>query len=176
MNLPNALSLLRLCLVPVFAWVYFLPQPNAHLWAALVYAVAFATDVADGYIARRFDLITKLGRILDPLADKLMTFTVITCVAVDGILPFWAVVVFFCKEAAMGLGGLYLYRQIKDMPSSNWLGKASTGVFFVVLAILVLFPVPRNWAVGLITLALALAVAALLRYAAQCFHLVKESP
>ena len=76
----------------------------------------------------------------------------------------------------MGLGGLYLYRQIKDMPPSNWLGKASTGVFFVVLAILVLFPVPRPWATGLITLALALAVAALLRYAAQCFHLVKETP
>ena len=76
----------------------------------------------------------------------------------------------------MGLGGLYLYRQIKDMPPSNWLGKASTGVFFVVLAILVLFPVPRPWATALITLALALAVAALLRYAAQCFHLVKETP
>ncbi len=174
MNLPNALSLLRLCLVPVFAWVYFLPQPDAHLWAALVYAAAFATDVADGYIARRFSLITKLGRILDPLADKLMTFTVITCIAADGILPFWAVAVFFCKEAAMGLGGLYLYRQIRDMPPSNWLGKSSTGVFFVVLALLVLFPVPRPWAVGLITLALALAIAALLRYAAQCFQLVRK--
>ena len=125
MNLPNTLSLIRLCLVPVFAWAYFLPQPNAHLWAALVYAAAFVTDIADGYIARRFDLVTKLGRILDPLADKLMTLTVITCVTADGILPIWAVVVFFCKEAAMGLGGLYLYRQIKDMPPSNWLGKTS---------------------------------------------------
>ncbi|WP_251449158.1 CDP-alcohol phosphatidyltransferase family protein [Vermiculatibacterium agrestimuris] len=176
MNLPNTLSLIRLCLVPVFAWAYFLPQPNAHLWAALVYAAAFVTDIADGYIARRFDLVTKLGRILDPLADKLMTLTVITCVTADGILPIWAVVVFFCKEAAMGLGGLYLYRQIKDMPPSNWLGKTSTGVFFVVLGILVLFPISRPWATGLITLALALAVGALLRYAVQCFHLVKETP
>lgn len=176
MNLPNTLSLIRLCLVPVFVWAYFLPQPNAHLLAAIIYAAAFVTDIADGYIARRFDLVTKLGRILDPLADKLMTLAAITCVTVDGIVPMWAVVVFFCKEATMGLGGLYLYRQIKDMPPSNWLGKASTGVFFVVLAILVLFPVPRPWATGLITLALALAVAALLRYAAQCFHLVKETP
>ncbi len=176
MNLPNTLSLIRLCLVPVFVWAYFLPQPNAHLLAAIIYAAAFVTDIADGYIARRFDLVTKLGRILDPLADKLMTLAAITCVTVDGIVPMWAVVVFFCKEATMGLGGLYLYRQIKDMPPSNWLGKASTGVFFVVLAILVLFPVPRPWATALITLALALAVAALLRYAAQCFHLVKETP
>ena len=80
MNLPNRLSLLRLCLVPVFAVVFFSPDPNSHSWAALIYAVAFATDIADGYIARRFDMITKLGRILDPLADKLMTFTVIICV------------------------------------------------------------------------------------------------
>lgn len=166
MNLPNALSLFRLCLVPVFAGAFFSPAPNAHLWAAGVYALAFLTDILDGYIARKYDMVTLLGRVLDPLADKLMTFTVIICVCVDSVIPLWAVVVFFCKEAVMGLGGLMLYRRTHDMIPSNALGKASTGVFFVVLAVLVLFPIPRPWATALITLALALTVAALLRYAA----------
>jgi len=165
MNLPNALSLFRLCLVPVFAGAFFSGSPNAHLWAAGVYALAFVTDIADGYIARKFDMITKLGRILDPLADKLMTFTVIICVCLDAVIPVWAVVVFFCKEALMGVGGLALYRRTHDMPPSNWLGKASTGVFFVVLAALVLFPIPRPWSTVLITLALAITIAALIRYA-----------
>lgn len=173
MNLPNLLSLVRLLLVPVFAKVFFLSSSTAHQWAALIYAVAFATDIADGYIARRFHMVTRLGRILDPLADKLMTFTVILCVAADGILPCWAVVVFFCKELLMGLGGMFMLRRTQDVIPSNWLGKASTGVFFVVLAALVLFPIPYPWAVGLISFALLLAFAALLRYA-QAFRAVMK--
>lgn len=174
MNLPNLLSLLRLCLVPVFAVVFFSPDPNSHSWAALIYAVAFATDIADGYIARRFDMITKLGHILDPLADKLMTFTVIICVALDGTIPMWAIAVFFCKEALMGLGGLAMYRKVKDVQPSNWWGKASTGVFFVVLAALVLFPIPRPWSTAMISFALALTVAALCRYARDFLQMMKK--
>ena len=130
MSIPNLLSLIRLVLVPVFAVVFFQPWPDAHFWAAVIYLAAFLTDIADGWIARHFNQITKLGRILDPLADKLMTFTVIICITVDGIIPVWAVVIFFLKEAAMGLGALSMYRKVDDVIPSNWLGKASTGVFF----------------------------------------------
>lgn len=173
MNIPNLLSLLRLCLVPVFALTFFGPSPNAHTWAALIYALAFATDIADGYIARKFNMITKLGRILDPLADKLMTFTVIICVALDGVIPMWAIAVFFCKEALMGLGGLAMYRKVKDVTPANWWGKTSTGVFFVVLAALVLFPIPRPWSTAMISFALCLTIAALIRYAWDFQKLMK---
>jgi len=172
-NIPNALSLLRLCLVPVFAGAFFSDSPNAHTWAAVIYAAAFATDIADGYIARKFDMITKLGRVLDPLADKLMTLTVIICVALDGAIPMWAIAVFFCKEVLMGLGGLLMYRRVRDVNPANWWGKASTGVFFVVLAALVLFPIPRPWSTAMISFALALTVAALLRYAWDFQKLMK---
>ncbi len=103
-----------------------------------------------------------------------MTLTVIICVTLDGVIPAWAVVVFFCKELAMGLGGLLMYRRVKDVRPSNWLGKASTGVFFVVLAALVLFPIPRPWATGLITFALALTIAALIRYAVDFRKLLQK--
>lgn len=173
MNIPNLLSLLRLCLVPVFALAFFSPSPNAHTWAVLVYTLAFVTDIADGYIARKFNMITKLGRILDPLADKLMTFAVIICVALDGVIPMWAIAVFFCKEALMGLGGLLMYRKVRDVTAANWWGKASTGVFFVVLAALVLFPIPRPWSTVMISFALALTVAAFFRYARDFQKLMK---
>lgn len=130
MSIPNLLSLLRLVLVPVFAVVFFQPAPDAHRWAVLIYLTAFLTDVADGWIARHFNQITKLGRILDPLADKLMTFTVIICITADGIIPLWAVVVFFLKELTMAIGGYLMYQKLGDVISSNWLGKTSTGVFF----------------------------------------------
>ena len=173
MNVPNFLSLLRLCLVPVFTLAFFSPAPNAHAWAALIYALAFITDIADGYIARKFNMITKLGRILDPLADKLMTFTVIICVALDGAIPMWAIAVFFCKEALMGLGGLLMYRRVRDVTPANWWGKTSTGVFFVVLAALVLFPIPRPWSTAMISFALCLTIAALVRYALDFQKLMK---
>ena len=172
MSIPNLLSLLRLVLVPVFAVVFFQPAPDAHRWAVLIYLTAFLTDVADGWIARHFNQITKLGRILDPLADKLMTFTVIVCITAAGIIPLWAVVVFFLKEAAMGVGALSMYHKTEDVIPSNWLGKVSTGVFFVVCAALVLFPgIPSSWATGLITLALVLTILAFLSYLLQYLSL-----
>ena len=173
MSIPNLLSLLRLALVPMFAVVFFQPWPDAHTWAALIYLIAFLTDIADGWIARRFNQITKLGRILDPLADKLMTFTVIVCITADHIIPLWAVVAFFCKELTIAIGGCLMYQRLGDVIPSNWLGKASTGVFFVVCAALVLFPaIPRPWATGLITFALALTLAALASYICQYWRAI----
>ena len=172
MNVPNLLSLLRLAMVPVFAAVFFLPDPSARSWAAGVYALAFVTDIADGWIAPHFHQVTRLGRILDPLADKLMTFTVIVCITAAGIIPLWAVVVFFLKEAAMGVGALSMYHKTEDVIPSNWLGKVSTGVFFVVCAALVLFPgIPSSWATGLITLALVLTILAFVSYLLQYLSL-----
>lgn len=164
-NIPNILSFLRLAMVPFFAVAFFQPGPNARFWAAGIYALAFLTDIADGYLARKLNQITRLGRILDPLADKMMTFTVIICIAAAQVIPVWAVVVFFLKEAAMGLGAISLLHRVEDVIPSNWLGKISTGVFFVICATLVLFPsIPKGWAIAMITLALVLAVLAFLYY------------
>lgn len=176
MNLPNTLSLIRLFLVPVFAAVYFSSLPDAHAWAVLVYAAASVTDIADGYIARRFHQITRLGRVLDPLADKLMTFTVILCIALDGTIPLWAVAVFLGKEILMAVGGACMLHRTKDVISSNWLGKASTAIFFVVLAVLVLFPVPRKTATLLISFALLFTIAALFRYIVAFRQVMREHP
>lgn len=175
MNVPNLLSLFRLILVPVFAVVFFHPTQDSHIPAAVIYGVAFVTDVADGWIARRFDQITRLGRILDPLADKLMTFTVIICITIAGIIPLWVVVVFFLKELVMLIGGLIMYRRTDDVIASNWLGKVSTFVFFVVCGALVLWPqIPTPYAVCAITMAILLALVALGSYIYQYRRVVQK--
>lgn len=175
MNVPNFLSLLRLAMVPIFAVVYFQPDPGAPVWAAAIYALAFATDIADGWIARHFDQITLLGRILDPLADKLMTFTVIISLAVAGIIPVWAAVIFFLKEISMGIGAISMFHKAEDIIPSNWFGKVSTFVFFVVCAALILFPaIPHAAATGMITGALALTIIALISYALEYRSVVRK--
>lgn len=139
MNIPNILSLFRLALVPAFIIVYFSQLAYSTIYAALIYALACFTDVLDGYIARKYHLTTNLGKILDPLGDKMMTLTVLVCIAVDKLIPLWVIVVFTLKELLMGLGGLILHKKMSELPSSNFLGKAATVIFFLVCTALMLF-------------------------------------
>lgn len=175
MNLPNLLSLFRLLLVPIFPLAFFLAaEPWNRYLAAGVYVLAFLTDVADGYLARSRNQVTRLGRVLDPLADKFMTFTVFVCITVAGIIPVWAVVVLVVKELTMGLGALLMYRRTADVIPSNYLGKASTGVFFLSCAALLLFPgIPPKTATVIIALALGLTVLALGVYIVQFISVAK---
>ncbi len=130
MNIPNILSLFRMFLVPVFVFVFFSDEPHSIAYAAGVYALAGFTDVLDGFIARRFNLITKLGKILDPLADKLMTITVFICICIRGIIPWWVILLIFAKDLLLVIGGIKLYHEVSGVFASNVFGKAAT-VFLV---------------------------------------------
>ncbi len=167
MNVPNVLSVFRLLLVPVFAVVYFSDLGQAHVYATGVYMLAAATDFFDGRIARKYHLVSKLGRILDPLGDKIMTFTVLLCITIDKIIPVWAVVIFFLKESLMAIGGFMIYRKSSDMPSANYLGKAATVVFVVVCGILMLFNIPKFYSTIMITVAIIVMIAAFMGYLLQ---------
>lgn len=72
LNIPNILTSFRILLIPVFLLIYYLPGPEAHFWAAFVFAIAGITDALDGWVARRFNQFTKFGAFLDPVADKVM--------------------------------------------------------------------------------------------------------
>lgn len=140
LNIPNILSLIRLCVVPAVPLVYFSEVPGANLWAAFIYLAASLTDVLDGYIARKYNMTTRLGRVLDPLADKLMSFCVLVCIIINEPRLFWAGIVFFTKETCMGVGALIQYRRIHDVPPSNIIGKVATAFFFVVCFVILVYP------------------------------------
>ena len=80
MNLPNKLSLLRICLVPLFVVAYFLPYAWGAYVAVALFIIAAATDFLDGYIARKYNMVTDLGKLLDPIADKILVCAALFCV------------------------------------------------------------------------------------------------
>ena len=94
-NIPNILSIIRIILVFVFVAVFFVA--DSPVWALIIFLTAGATDVVDGYLARRFNWITNLGKILDPFADKFMQCTALVCLCIKNFVPLWFVIVFFAK-------------------------------------------------------------------------------
>jgi len=182
---PNILSVFRICLVPVFILVYFIDDRDIKYYAILVYGIAGISDFLDGYIARRFNAQSKLGKLLDPLGDKLMTFSVLVCITITNItsianatrpILISAVIVFFIKEILLGIGGLVLHKKARiELPPANFLGKASTFVFFVVCVILMLFrnlPVPVTFI--LISAAMCLTLIALAGYLVLYIKIMKS--
>lgn len=181
-NTPNMLSIFRLCLVPVFVLLYFSGLPNANIYALIVFLLATFTDFLDGYLARRFHLITNLGKVLDPLGDKMLTFSVLVCLTISRIAPLWALGIFFVKEALMGVGGLILHRRARvEIPPSNYIGKTATVLFFLTCGILILLKdkIPtdsglQTMTIVLICACLAVSLAALVSYIGRFRKIMKE--
>ncbi len=101
-NIPNALTLVRIALLPVVVWRF---QIGDSVGALLVYLLAMLTDAVDGIIARRFHQVTALGKLLDPVADKLSLVTLIGLFVADGQIPLWLLGVILFKEGIMVIGG-----------------------------------------------------------------------
>lgn len=130
-NIPNALTILRILLVPVYLYIFYSGLENNIFFAGLVFLFAGITDVLDGYIARKYDLGTDLGAILDPFADKLMSFTILITFATSGIIPMWILIALGIKEVVMIVGGavLYLLKGGQVLPSDKF-GKIATMSFY----------------------------------------------
>jgi cardiolipin synthase len=135
MNIPNILTLFRIFLIPVFILIFFSPLTNSLLYAVLTFLLAGFTDVLDGYIARKYNLITKWGIVLDPLADKLMLMTVLGCLVIYKYIPLWIVVIIAVKEIFMIISATFLYKKDTVIPS-NIFGKISTFLFYIAIFIL----------------------------------------
>lgn len=96
---PNAFTVLRLLLTPVALWLLLDPTAPHHFrWATVVFVVAMTTDVIDGCIARRYNLITRLGNYLDPLADKLLINLMLFAFVALGLVPYWLAAVLFARD------------------------------------------------------------------------------
>jgi CDP-diacylglycerol--glycerol-3-phosphate 3-phosphatidyltransferase len=126
MNLPNQLTVLRLLLTLPFVLALSVNFPGAKLVALVIFIIGSATDYADGYIARRFNLITDFGRLMDPLVDKIMTMSAFICLVSLGTLPAWAVIIIVSREFLITGLRLIAAAQGKVLPAER-LGKHKTG-------------------------------------------------
>jgi len=98
LNLPNSITLLRILLIPVFVWLYLEPTPERALWAGLVFAAAACTDFLDGYLARRSGQVTNLGKLLDPVADKLLVASGLILLVQVQQVEVWLAIVMIARE------------------------------------------------------------------------------
>ena len=176
-HIPNILSTFRIVLVGVFAWLFLtskIPHPQNYWWALGVYLLAFFTDVLDGFLARTFNWITPVGKLLDPIADKLMAVTALVVILIaeakagdDYGIYLTLFVLVAVKEGLMLIGGLVMLRQRK-VAYSDWYGKSATGLFAVGIVLTLLsFPIPdvQPWNIAVLSGAVALSYFAMAHYA-----------
>ena len=138
MNIPNLLSIFRIILVPVFTYEFV--WCNDFFTAGILLIISGITDCFDGFIARKFNMITELGKVLDPLADKLTQVMTVFCLAMKDYPAMWFLFAFLIvKDLALLVGGIAIYKKKEHMVSSNWYGKTATIIFYVAVIFISLF-------------------------------------
>lgn len=137
-TIPNLMGYFRILLIPVFCYFYIKKQE--YLLAAGIVLVSSLTDLFDGYIARRFNMVTELGKALDPVADKLTHAALALCLAFRYPLMWALLALMAVKEGYMGIMGLYFLKRGKMLDGAMWFGKVCTALLFVVLLVLFFFP------------------------------------
>lgn len=153
-SIPNLLSLLRLILIPVYVTIYLnAREATDYYLAAGILAVSCLTDMIDGKIARHFNMITSLGKVLDPLADKLTQFTLILCLAlkVENTLLWYLIGLFVLKESFQLIAGSLRLRKGIMLKGALLSGKICTTILFVSLIIMVMMPDMPLKTINLIT-------------------------
>lgn len=153
LSVPNLLSLFRLALIPVYMLIYLnATQPSHYYLSAAILAVSCLTDLIDGKIARRFNMVTTLGILLDPVADKATQFTLILCLAMRYPVLWYLVATFVVKEGFQLIAGSLILRKGKILDGALLTGKICTTVLFLSLIVLIMVPTMSDKQVAVITI------------------------
>ena len=178
-NLPNILTILRMLLIPVFVVLHALGRAKTAL---LIFCVASFTDWLDGYIARKYQLITDFGKLMDPLADKLMVCTALVMQGIAGVFPVPAIIIVVIKELVMIYGSSYMLHKNIVVYSNIW-GKLAQCSFILALVLsfwhaeFSVMPVPVDQVV--LWIAVVIAVIALVDYtraSLKTLRALKQNP
>jgi len=176
-SIPNILCYIRILLVPVFLYTYFTAETGEdHMLSAGILLVSSLSDFFDGFIARKFNMITELGKLVDPVADKLTQF-VVACTLVYTYPAYaWLVAIIILKDGMLLFVGYYIYKKSgKHLAQAELPGKIATAVFFMVSIVLIAFYIPQSAIANImIYTTLALMVIAMYYYGKGLYHLYKE--
>jgi cardiolipin synthase len=140
---PNAITVLRLSLLPVYVWLLF---TTAHeLAAGFLLGTLGATDWVDGYLARRLGQVTTLGKVLDPIADRALVFTAVVTIALHGAVPWWFASLTLARELVVSLAVLALAAMGAARIDVVWVGKAGTFGLMTAYPLLLMAHGPQGW-------------------------------
>lgn len=170
MNLPNKLTIIRVCLIPFFVVVLLFDHGNNYtmrITANVLFIVASLTDLFDGKIARKYNLVTNFGKFMDPLADKLLVCSALVCLVELGQLPAWVVIVIISREFIISGFRLVAADNGVVIAASYW-GKFKT-TFQMIAVILLIFNIQALVLVTniVVVIAVALTIISLVDYVAK---------
>lgn len=138
-QLPNAITVIRILCAPVFLWMLLADRGTdgpLRWWAAALFIIAIATDGIDGYLARRYEIVTDLGKLLDPIADKALTGCAFVGLSILGELPWWVTIVVLVREIGITV---YRFAVVSDhVLAAAWMGKLKTVAQAVALSLALL--------------------------------------
>lgn len=164
-SIPNILSYFRLLLIPLFIVLYV---QEDFTEALITLAASGLSDILDGRIARRYDMVTDLGKVLDPVADKLTQCAMMLCVAMRYPAMWWLLGLHVVKELIMLVMGWYVLKRTDTVNSAIWAGKLCTGVIYAVMMLHVILPhLPQPVSVGCMVVCAGLIVLSLIVYTAR---------
>lgn len=164
-SIPNILSYFRLLLIPLFIVLYV---QEDFTEALITLAASGLSDILDGRIARKYDIVTDLGKVLDPVADKLTQCAMMLCVAMRYPAMWWLLGLHVVKETVMLIMGWYVLKRTDTVNSAIWAGKLCTGVIYAVMMLHVILPhLPQPVSVGCTIVCAGLIVLSLIVYTAR---------
>lgn len=153
LTIPNLLSLFRLLLIPVYMTIYLnATQTRDYVAAAIILAVSCFTDLIDGKIARKFNMVSTVGKVLDPIADKVTQFTLIICLSIKYPVLLHLVLLFVIKESFQFFAGLVTFRKGRMLTGALITGKICTTILFISLTVMILMPNISDLVVNIITI------------------------
>lgn len=175
LTIPNLLSLIRILLIPLIIWLYCAQKAYMHTF--IVIAISGFTDIIDGKIARKFDMVSDVGKVLDPIADKLTQAALVICLIAR--YPWmWALLALFAvKECLMLLWGYLTLKSTDTNNGAKWYGKLSTVVLYAVMMILILFvDIPQAGATVLMLLCGGMMLLSLVIYGRFYHAILDQAP
>ncbi len=171
-TIPNIMGYIRILLIPVFCSFYL--QEN-YIWASIIVFVSSVSDLLDGKIARRFHMVTDLGKIIDPVADKLTHVALAICLAIHYPWMRYLFVFMIMKETYMAIMGIILIKKGEHITGALWCGKVCTTILFIGMLILFLFPNLSTTFVHLLICIMAISMMySLCRYIYIHYHILKR--
>jgi CDP-diacylglycerol--glycerol-3-phosphate 3-phosphatidyltransferase len=162
-RIPNALTILRFAAIPVFAWLYLRVGDGAAWGAGLFFVGAAFTDQLDGWLARRWHVESRFGKVADPLADRLMIGTAVVLMWATGRLPAIAAIVVLARDLVLVLGYKLLAPRGLEL-DITFLGKLATWVLYAALGFVLVTDEGTTWPLVLVWLGIGLAIAAAAQY------------
>ncbi|MGM9588482.1 MAG: CDP-alcohol phosphatidyltransferase family protein [Candidatus Limivicinus sp.] len=172
-TIPNFLSFLRLCMIPLIIWLYC-AQKN-YVLTAVVLVLSGLTDTIDGYIARRFNMVTDLGKALDPIADKLTQASVMFCLLTRFQMMLVPLLLLIFKELCNGIMSLFVIKKTGKVCGADWHGKVCTWLLYAMMFLhIVWFDISRQWSTALISICVIMMTVSFALYMVRNYKMLTK--